>query len=286
MRFFDELPPMEFLRSEKMSFVQLIIPVESAQRAISYLGELGLVQFKDLNDDKSPFQRTFVNQVKRCGEMSRKLRFLKDQINKSNLTILARPALEPGTNLEELEVLLGEHEAELLEMNANSEKLQQTYNELLEFKLVLQKAGGFLVSEQNHAVPSERELDEHMYTLEEDGGTLSLLEQEIQPEFSNKAGLRFITGIICKSKALRFERMLFRATRGNMFIHQAQVGELVMDPVSGEMVENTVFVIFFSGDQAKTKILKICDSFGANCYPVPEDRTKQRQIIRDRKSVV
>ncbi|KAK8968883.1 Vacuolar proton ATPase a1 [Platanthera guangdongensis] len=281
MRFFDELPPMEFLRSEKMSFMQLIIPVESAQRAISYLGELGLVQFKDLNDDKSPFQRTFVNQVKRCGEMSRKLRFLKDQINKSNLTILARPALEPDTNLEELEVLLGEHEAELLEMHTNSEKLQQTYNELLEFKLVLLKAGVFLVSDQNHAAPSERELDEHVYTPEEDGGTLSLLEQEIQPDFSNKAGLRFISGIICKSKALIFERMLFRATRGNMFFHQAQAGELVMDPVSGEMVENTVFVVFFSGDQAKIKIHKICDSFGANCYPVPEDMTKQRQIIRE-----
>lgn len=38
-----------------------------------------------------------------------------------------------------LQVQLGEHEAELLEMNSNSEKLRQTYNELLEFKLVLLK---------------------------------------------------------------------------------------------------------------------------------------------------
>lgn len=49
MKFFDNLPPMEHLRSEKMSFVQLIIPVESAHRALSYLGELGLVQFKDVS---------------------------------------------------------------------------------------------------------------------------------------------------------------------------------------------------------------------------------------------
>jgi hypothetical protein len=34
---------------------------------------------------------------------------------------------------------LGEHEHELLEMNTNSDKLKQTYNELLEFKLVLSK---------------------------------------------------------------------------------------------------------------------------------------------------
>lgn len=46
-------------------------------------------------------------------------------------------------------------------------------------------------------------------------------------------------------------------------------------------VEKTIFVVFFSGEQARTKILKICEAFGANCYPVSEDVTKQRQIIRE-----
>jgi len=39
--------------------------------------------------------------------------------------------------------------------------------------------------------------------------------------------------------------------------------------------------VFFSGEQARTKILKICEAFGANCYPVPEDISKQRQITRE-----
>lgn len=46
-------------------------------------------------------------------------------------------------------------------------------------------------------------------------------------------------------------------------------------------VEKTVFVVFFSGEQARNKVLKICEAFGANCYPVPEDITKQRQITRE-----
>lgn len=46
-------------------------------------------------------------------------------------------------------------------------------------------------------------------------------------------------------------------------------------------IEKIVFVVFFSGEQAKTKILKICDAFGASCYPVPEDSIKKRQIIRE-----
>lgn len=48
-KYVDNLPPMDLMRSEKMTFVQLIIPVESAHRAISYLGELGLLQFRDVS---------------------------------------------------------------------------------------------------------------------------------------------------------------------------------------------------------------------------------------------
>ncbi|XP_057451460.1 V-type proton ATPase subunit a1-like [Lotus japonicus] len=280
-QFIDNLPPMDLMRSEKMTFVQLIIPAESAHRAISYLGELGLLQFRDLNAEKSPFQRTFVNQVKRCAEMSRKLRFFKDQINKAGLISSTRIVLQRDIDLEDLEVQLAEHEHELIEMNSNSDKLRQSYNELLEFKIVLQKACGFLVSSNGHAVSDERELQENIYSNDDYVETASLLEQDMVPQPSNPSGLRFICGIICKSKVLRFERMLFRATRGNMLFNQAPAGEQIMDPVSTEMIEKTVFVVFFSGDQARTKILKICEAFGANCYPVPEDISKQRQITRE-----
>ncbi|KAA0035290.1 V-type proton ATPase subunit a1 [Cucumis melo var. makuwa] len=279
--FLDNIPPMDLMRSEKMTFVQLIIPVESAHRAISYLGELGILQFRDLNVDKSPFQRTFVNQVKRCAEMSRKLRFFKDQISKAGVLASTRPILQEHIELEDLEIRLADHEHELIEMNSNSEKLRQSYNELLEFKMVLQKASVFLVSSNSHSVSEERELNENVFLNDsyvEDG---SLLEQEIRPGPSNQSGLRFICGIICKSKVLRFERMLFRATRGNMLFNQAQADVQIVDPISMEMVEKTVFVVFFSGEQARNKVLKICEAFGANCYPVPEDVTKQRQITRE-----
>lgn len=48
MEYIDNLPPMDLMRSEKMAFVQLIIPVESAHPAITYLGQLGLLQFRDV----------------------------------------------------------------------------------------------------------------------------------------------------------------------------------------------------------------------------------------------
>lgn len=41
-------PPMDLMRSEPMQLVQLIVPMESAHLTVSYLGDLGLVQFKDV----------------------------------------------------------------------------------------------------------------------------------------------------------------------------------------------------------------------------------------------
>ncbi|KAL0369714.1 UNVERIFIED_CONTAM: V-type proton ATPase subunit a1, partial [Sesamum angustifolium] len=105
--------------------------------------------------------------------------------------------------------------------------------------------------------------------------------QEMLPGPSNQTGVRFISGIICKSKVLRFERMLFRTTRGNMLFNQAPTDDQILDPATNELVEKIVFVVFFSGEQAKVKILKICEAFGANCYPVPEDTIRRRQITRE-----
>jgi len=54
---------VELFRSEEMQLVQLMIPAESAHDTIGALGDVGLLQFKDLNADKSAFQRTYANQV-------------------------------------------------------------------------------------------------------------------------------------------------------------------------------------------------------------------------------
>ncbi|KAF4020341.1 hypothetical protein G4228_011743 [Cervus hanglu yarkandensis] len=67
-------------RSEEMCLSQLFLQVEAAYCCVAELGELGLVQFKDLNVKESRFQRKFVNEVRRCESLERILRFLEDQM--------------------------------------------------------------------------------------------------------------------------------------------------------------------------------------------------------------
>lgn len=65
-----------------------------------------------------------------------------------------------------------------------------------------------------------------------------------------------MAGLIAQDKLPGFERLLFRATRGNMFLRRAAVGS-VKDPATGEAVEKMVFVVFYAGDRARQKILKV-----------------------------
>jgi len=275
---------MDLFRSEEMSLVQLIIPAESAHDTITYLADLGMLQFKDLNPDKSPFQRTYANQVKRCGEMARKLRYFQDQIAKAGQKSAYVPMMENNDiELDELEAKLTELEAELLEINANTDKLQRTHSELTELQLVLQKAGVFFSSARNAAttVQQERAESENGSSIEE-AIDRPLLQEQTEP--SKQARLGFISGVVPRAKAASFERILFRATRGNMFLRQAPIEDVVVDPATGEKVEKTVFVVFFAGERAKTKVVKICEAFGANRYPFPEDPNRQWQMKEEVES--
>lgn len=116
-----------------------MIPAEAAHDTMSALGELGMLQFKDLNADKSAFQRTYASQIKRCDEMARILRFLIDEIQKAGLLTGARLG-DRELELDELEVRLTRLESEVIELTANTDRLKRSYNELLELQVVLERA--------------------------------------------------------------------------------------------------------------------------------------------------
>ncbi|XWS14512.1 hypothetical protein CRYUN_Cryun35bG0016100 [Craigia yunnanensis] len=237
-------PTMDLLRSEAMQLVQIITPIDSAHRTISYLGDLGLFQFKDLNSEKSPFQRTYAIQIKRCGEMARKLRCLKEQMMKAGLSPSARSARSDDVDLDNIE------------------------------------AGEFFQSAQSSAAAKQTEAE----AQQRGEGSIDsplLVEQEMVTDPSKQVKLGFVSGLVPREKSLAFERILFRATRGNVFLTQSVAEDPVTDPTSGEKVDKNVFGVFYSGERARNKIVKIWEAFGANRYPFAEDLGKQFQIITE-----
>ncbi|KAG8446639.1 hypothetical protein GDO86_014185 [Hymenochirus boettgeri] len=255
----------ELFRSEEMTLAQLFLQSEAAYCCVSELGELGKVQFRDLNPDVNVFQRKFVNEVRRCEEMDRKLRFVEKEVKKANISILdtgENPEVPFPRDMIDLEANFEKIENELKEINTNQEALKRNFLELTELKFILRKTQQFF---DEMADPD---------LLEESS---SLLEPS---EMGRGAPLRlgFVAGVINRERIPTFERMLWRVCRGNVFLRQAEIENPLEDPVTGDSVHKSVFIIFFQGDQLKNRVKKICEGFRASLYPCPETPQERKEM--------
>ena len=55
-------------------------------------------------------------------------------------------------------------------------------------------------------------------------------------------------GVIERSRLLAFETMLWRVSKGNVFLKFADIYEQMEDPNSGNKLYKAVFMVFFQGD--------------------------------------
>ncbi|KAG2303560.1 hypothetical protein Bca52824_032211 [Brassica carinata] len=79
--------------------------------------------------------------------MSQNIRFFKDQMSKVGVSPKEFLEKEVDMDLDNVEVKLGELEAEISKFNANNDKLQRSYNDLVEYKLLLDKGPSAAVAE-------------------------------------------------------------------------------------------------------------------------------------------
>uniref|UniRef100_A0A672HMZ4 V-type proton ATPase subunit a n=1 Tax=Salarias fasciatus TaxID=181472 RepID=A0A672HMZ4_SALFA len=258
----------ELFRSEEMTLAQLFLQSEAAYCCVSELGEIGMVQFRDLNPDVNVFQRKFVNEVRRCEEMDRKLRFVEKEIKKANIQIIdtgENPEVPFPRDMIDMEATFEKLENELKEINTNQEALKKNFLELTELKHILRRTQQFF--------------DE--VSMEDP----SLLEESSMPLDPNEptrvAPLRlgFVAGVIGRERIPTFERMLWRVCRGNVFLRQADIEDPLEDPATGDQVHKSVFIIFFQGDQLKNRVKKICEGFRATLYPCPETPQERKEML-------
>lgn len=237
-----------------------------------------------MNPDLTPFQRRYVSYVKRCDELERKLRFFANEIEKFDLELVSAgqvdafvnsPTLVSGTGdgskksgaqlLESLEVELDQYESQLRELNAYSEKLTTEYNEKVELQEVLEKARRFFMTDAPRLAVSELTSG-----TSGDSNEAGLLQSDVAPRPDLDMRFSSITGVVATEEKVRFERMIFRATRGNCYVRFAPIMQPITDPESGALVEKSVFIIFYKSESIENKLKRICDAFAAHRYSLPD----------------
>ncbi|CAH2353038.1 V-type proton ATPase subunit a, vacuolar isoform [[Candida] railenensis] len=242
-------------RSAEMSLVQLYVPTEVSREVVYEIGQLNLVQFRDLNSKVNEFQRSFVKELRKLDNIERQFFSFKTQLDKRDIAIKAYPyasdlaRVAPQSEIDEYyenSSLLEDRVNQLIESNETLYKKQQ---DLQSKKYTIQGVGNFFAS---NGSSSGVNITDDLET----GGV---------PTSSHSS---FIAGVINRDKVAVLQQILWRVLRGNLYYHTEELTEKIYDDKSNTFVEKNFFIIFSHGSLIFQRIKKICESLDASLYDV------------------
>ncbi|OJJ49455.1 hypothetical protein ASPZODRAFT_60505 [Penicilliopsis zonata CBS 506.65] len=291
-------PKDTFFRSADMSLTQLYIANEIGREVVSALGELGQVQFRDLNPETNAFQRTFTKEIRRLDNVERQLRYFGAQIDKAAIPMrpstdfsdtLAAPL---ASEIDELAERSEGLEQRIVSLNDSYETLKKREVELVEWRWVLKEAGGFFDRAHSHTeeirqsfdndeAPLLRDVEHHGGASRPNGDAHGHSQHQPQQQSFTEMNIGFVAGVIPRDRIGAFERILWRTLRGNLYMNQSEIPEPIIDAATNEEIHKNVFVIFAHGRQILAKIRKISESLGASLYSVDENSELRRDQIHE-----
>nr|QBH22568.1 V-type proton ATPase subunit a [Philasterides dicentrarchi] len=274
---------MSLFRSQKMKYCHLICNEDSAWDTLNELGEMSTLHFVDPEPNLPLINRPFANYIKRCEEVDFKLQFIKENAIKFQQEIKQckdypqlikyyKKTLEDRSTNEgkkdgktyflDLEQEIGDQHKWLEEQLKHYESLQEKKNLLREYKAVLINAKKVFGDTFFQLDNKEQNMDIHAMGLEQ------ILE--------NASQMSSIVGLIDASEALRFQRMVFRVTKGNTYSEIKDIDwqdDPIIDPQTLLPLDKKVFIIIYprsSMDIIKNKLNRICDSFNCSKFGIPQ----------------
>jgi V-type H+-transporting ATPase subunit a len=278
-------------RSASMSLTQIYISNEISREVVSALGEIGVVQFRDLNSETTAFQRTFTKELRRLENVERQLRYFRAQMDKSGIemrshwdfdeNMLAAPQ---ASEIDELAERSESLEQRISSLNDSYETLKKREVELTEWRWVLKEAGGFFDRAHGQTEDIRQSIDDDdaplLRNTEAEEGRANGDAGGQQQSFA-VMNIGFVAGVIPRERLAAFERILWRTLRGNLYMNQSEIPEPIINPETNEETRKNVFVIFAHGKEIIAKIRKISESLGADLYSVDESSDLRRDQIHE-----
>ena len=222
----------------------------------------------------------------------------------SAATTTSRLAIKTPQELNEQDVELGELEKRVQKMTDNIHVLEKRLNDFHEFRCVLLQVNQIL---QNAEVPVQAQAQvqaqvqaRSMRSLPRFNNNEEIDEesgQEKQQQYQQKAhnyrtndsksgapsyassikesghhpgnSVKFVVGVIQIRKYNAFERVMWRAMRGNVYISKANIYNYSNrpDPDLKDDDDKCVFIIFGHGEAALSKVQKICTALSCRTFP-------------------
>lgn len=239
-----------------MSLVQLYVPTEVSRDVIHQIGELDLVEFRDLNKNVSDFQRAFVQELRKLDNIERQYAYFKSELDKRGIEAKLYPydsEVCPQLEIDEFAENATLLESRVQDLSDSFESLSEKQRDLKQFKFIIQAVENFFSA---HTAP------QHNST--EGDALLSQLEAGGVPEYQ----AHFISGVIDRKKVLILQQILWRILRGNLYYYTEELPEPIYDAKSNSYTDKNAFIIFSHGSMIHQRITKIAESLDADLYKV------------------
>lgn len=221
-------------------------------------------------------------------------------------TNTTRLAIRTQQELTEQDSVLGEYERRVHKMNENVKTVESKLDGLQELRSVLLQVNQILQMSSSNALNNGID---PFATVEEDdieGGkrsssdalnekhrsTSNYYDQpkagSIAPSVYTQTGslnifnsLKFVVGVIERKRFNAFERVLWRAMRGNVYINKADIYTYTVNSATPQD-DKCVFTVFANGAAAIAKIQKICTALGCRIFPEigSDSEERMRQLLQ------
>ncbi|KAL0852234.1 hypothetical protein ABMA28_000452 [Loxostege sticticalis] len=250
------------LRSDLMTLCDVYLQPEAAFKTLDQLGEMGCVQFLDMNAEIPPFQKQYVSELCRCAEMERKLRYIRSEMEKDGIKVYQaqkEPSALPPNEMIALENQLEKWEDDIIEMAANQVNILKNYVRLLEMHYILEEVGPLVGDTE--------------FTMEN-----VLVQNKV--EAGELGGQLYVTmGLVARSRCYSFEMMLWRVSRGNIYFRRAVEDKIIKDPQTGLEVRKVAFIAICQGEELNIRTQKVCNGYRVNIYPCPKSNDERLDTL-------
>lgn len=167
----------------------------------------------------------------------------------------------------------------VLDQMEHLKKIHEDFNHLIQYKNVLSKAASILGGRVENDPSLSLDISKDSVSVHE-----SLMN-------AKEITIGHLAGVILREEQERFNKLIFRATRGNAIVCFKELSKPIVDYVGRKFFKSAYVIIFQEGEFIRDKIIRVCDSFSGERYEIPyggfTNKLKELEIrIRDARKIL
>lgn len=269
-------------RSSPMILVQFYATLELARDLVFVLGNLGHVHFRDLNSRLTPFQRTFVNELRNIDTIDLNLTFLHSMMVKYE-TLKGDPfanlsseesGLPSSSEMDDIKHQVEEIHDRIRNLDDSFISLELKKMKYVENRHVISCVNDFHKSTLTDRTDDHDDFrrfeisDDEEALLRDDSQRPSFGIDEVAVTLNDYSMFNSLSGTIARDKIPILRKVLWRTLRGNLYFNEIPISEML--PAStdrkSELIAKSVFIIYIHGEYLKTRVRKIVQSLDGTIY--------------------